>query len=239
MNTRTALTTLNGQTVLVTGATGNLGPYVTDRLVHTGAQPVGTYLVDASLQDIEDRAEEAESVSYYPADLTDQDEVETLVDEVEAAHGTVDHIVALAGGFSASPPPATDDEALRPALGRHVMTAYLTVWAFRKHLGAGSSVVLFRSSHSFPLTGGTSTHNVGKSDIRILTETLDAELEDVRVNALAPLVIDTPANRDAMPDADFSTWTAAASIADAVVHLLSSTGVSGEILQMPGEQPAL
>jgi NAD(P)-dependent dehydrogenase (short-subunit alcohol dehydrogenase family) len=63
--------------------------------------------------------------------------------------------------------------------------------------------------------------------VLVLTETLQREVmaHGIRVNAISPSTIDTPANREAMPDADFSTWTAPASIAS-VVLLLASDGAS-------------
>ena len=62
----------------------------------------------------------------------------------------------------------------------------------------------------------------------VLTETLHAELGalGVRVNAVLPTTIDTPANRAAMPDADFSAWTPPARIADVLVWLAGPAGAT-------------
>ncbi|WP_346429991.1 NAD-dependent epimerase/dehydratase family protein [Haloarcula regularis] len=63
---------LQNSTVLVTGATGNMGPYVTDSLIDSGANVIGTYVTDTARDDIGTRAENADAVSYYQVDLTDQ-----------------------------------------------------------------------------------------------------------------------------------------------------------------------
>jgi len=226
---------LQNSTVLVTGATGNMGPYVTDQLVDYGANVVGTYFNEAAREDVETRAEQADAVSYYQVDLTSQAAVEALAESVVNDHGSVDHIVGLAGGFSMGGINDTDGDAFLAALNRHATTAFLTSKAFADHLSEHSGVVLFSSDRAINPVGGTLAYDVGKGAVRTLTESLDVEL-DARVNAVAPFLIDVPGNREAMPDADFSEWTAPEAIVNEVVHLLSNQGVTGQIIQMTGGQ---
>jgi NAD(P)-dependent dehydrogenase (short-subunit alcohol dehydrogenase family) len=227
---------LQNATVLVTGATGNMGPYVTDQLVDQGADVVGTYVTETARADVEDRAEYADAVSYHQVDLTDQTAAEAFAETVADEHGSVDHIVGLAGGFSMGSVSDTDGDAFQAALNRHATTAFLTVKAFADHLSEQSGVVLFSSDRAIDPVGGTLAYDVGKGAVRTLTESLDVEL-DARVNAVAPFLIDVPGNREAMPDADFSEWTAPEAIVDEVIHLLSNEGVRGQIVQMTGGQP--
>lgn len=227
---------LQHSTVLVTGSTGNMGPYVTDSLVDSGANVIGTYLNETERDEVATRAEHAEEVSYYQVDLTDQAAVEAFAETVVDDHGSVDHIVGLAGGFSMGSVNDTDGDAFQAALNRHATTAFLTVKAFADHLDEHSGVVLFSSDRAIDATAGTLAYNVGKGAVRTLTESLDVEL-DARVNAVAPFLIDVPANRDAMPDADFSEWTAPDAVVDAVLHLVTNDGVTGEVVRMTGGQP--
>ena len=227
---------LQNSTVLVTGATGNIGPYVTDQLVDQGADVVGTYVTETARADVEDRAEYAEAVSYHQVDLTDQAAAEALAETVADEHGTVDHIIGLAGGFSMGGVSDTDGQAFQSALNRHATTAFLTVKAFADQLSEHSGVVLFSSDRALDPVGGTLAYDVGKGAVRTLTESLDVEL-DTRVNAIAPFLIDVPGNREAMPEADFSEWTAPEAVVDEVIHLLSNGGVTGQIVQMTGGQP--
>jgi len=227
---------LQNATVLVTGATGNMGPYVVDQLANEDATVIGTYLSDTERTDAEERTDQSAAVSYYQVDLTDQPAVEAFADTVRTEHGTVDHIVGLAGGFSMGGIGETDGDAFEAALTRHATTAFLTVKAFADHLDEHSGVVLFSSDRAIEPAGGTLAYDVGKGAVRTLAESLDVEL-DGRVNAVAPFLIDVPGNRDAMPDADFSAWTAPEAIVDEVIHLLSNEGVTGQIVQMTGGQP--
>jgi len=229
---------LQNATVLVTGATGNMGPYLTDQLVDQGADVIGTGVTEAGIADVENRAASADAVSYYQVDLTDQTETETFAETVADEHGSVDHIVSLAGGFSTGGISDTDLESFRTALDRHATTAFLTVKAFTDHLNDESSVVLFSSDRAVEPVAGTLAYNVGKGAVRTLTESLDVEL-DARVNAVAPFLIDVPHNREAMPEAEFAEWTAPEAVVDEVTHLLSNDGVKGQIVQMTGGQPRL
>lgn len=227
---------LQNSTVLVTGATGNVGPYVTDQLVEQGANVVGTYFLESEREDVENRADNPDVVSYHRVDLTDQEAVEDFAEVVADEHGSVDHIVGLAGGFSMGGVSDTDGDAFQGALNLHATTAFLTVKAFADDLTSHSGVVLFSSDRAINPVPGTLAYNVGKGAVRALSESLDVEL-DARVNAVAPFLIDVPANREAMPDADFSEWTAPEAIVDEVIHLLSNEGVTGQIVQMTGGQP--
>jgi NAD(P)-dependent dehydrogenase (short-subunit alcohol dehydrogenase family) len=229
---------LQNSTVLVTGATGNMGPYVTDQLVDHGADVVGTYFTEAAIEEIEPRAAHADAVSYHQVDLTDQAAVEALAETVIDDQGSIDHIVGLAGGFSMSGVDDTDGDTFEAAFSRHATTAFLTIKAFADQLDEQSGVVLFSSDRAFEPVGGTLAYDVGKGAVRTLTESLDIDLE-ARVNAVAPFLIDVPGNREAMPDADFSDWTAPEAIVDEVLPLLSNEGVTGQIVQLTGGQPEL
>lgn len=227
---------LQDSTVLVTGATGNMGPHVVDQLITEGATVIGTYLSDKSQPAAEELTEHSAAVSYHQVDLTDQPAVEAFADTVSDDHGQIDHLVGLAGGFSMGGVSDTDGDVFEAAFSRHATTAFLTVKAFADHLTAQSSVVLFSSDRALEPVGGTLAYDVGKGAVRTLTESLDVEL-DARVNAVAPFLVDVPGNRDAMPDADFSAWTAPAAVVDEVRHLLTNPGVTGQIVQLTGGQP--
>ncbi|WP_198526086.1 SDR family NAD(P)-dependent oxidoreductase [Haloferax sp. ATB1] len=211
---------------------------MTDSLVTSGANVIGTYVTDTARDEVEKRAENADAVSYYQVDLTEQAAVNTFAETVVDDHGSIDHIVGLAGGFSMGSVTDTDVDAFQAALNRHVTTAFLTVKAFADQLDEQSGVVLFSSERAINPVGGTLAYDVGKGAVRTLTESLDTEL-DARLNAVAPFLIDVPGNREAMPDADFSEWTAPEAIVDEVLHLLSNEGVTGQIIRMTGGQPEL
>ncbi|ELZ96146.1 short-chain dehydrogenase/reductase SDR [Haloferax sulfurifontis ATCC BAA-897] len=215
-----------------------MGPCVTDRLADLGVDVVGTCFDETAREDVETRAKHADAVSYYQVDLTDQTAVEAFAETVLGEHGTVDHVVGLAGGFSMGGIEDTDIDAFQAALNRHATTAFLTVKAFADQLTAQSGVFLFSSDRAIDPVGGTLAYDVGKSAVRTLTESLDTELE-ARVNAVAPFLIDVPDNREAMPDADVSEWTAPEAIVGGVIHLLSNDGITGQTARTTGGQPEL
>jgi NAD(P)-dependent dehydrogenase (short-subunit alcohol dehydrogenase family) len=96
------------------------------------------------------------------------------------------------------------------------------------------AIVNVASRAAFDRPAGLAAYSAAKAAIVVLTETLQREVaaRGVRVNAVVPTTIDTPANRAAMPDADFSTWTRPEQIAAAVLWLASdaATAVRGALV---------
>jgi NAD(P)-dependent dehydrogenase (short-subunit alcohol dehydrogenase family) len=92
---------------------------------------------------------------------------------------------------------------------------------------AGRGVILnVASQAAIDCPAGIAAYSASKAGVVVLTRSLQAELggHGVRVNAVVPTTIDTPANRDAMPDADFESWTAPAEIANTMLFLASKAG---------------
>ncbi len=77
-------------------------------------------------------------------------------------------------------------------------------------------------------------YNAGKMAVKSITECVDRECRSARINAVAPSVIDTPASRGAMPDADFDSWTSLEQVADVVEFLLDdrSEAVRGQVISI-------
>ncbi|MDF9748482.1 SDR family NAD(P)-dependent oxidoreductase [Natrinema salsiterrestre] len=78
---------LQNTTMLVTGTTGNTGPYMTDQFVDSGANVIGSHITETARNAVENRAEHVDAVSYYQIDLTDQAAVETFTETVVNDHG--------------------------------------------------------------------------------------------------------------------------------------------------------
>lgn len=90
------------------------------------------------------------------------------------------------------------------------------------------AIVNIASRAAFDLPAGLAAYSASKAAIVALTQTLQNEVraQGIRVNAVVPTTIDTPANRAAMPGADFSLWTAPARIAEAIHWLASDAAAS-------------
>lgn len=224
---------LEGKNVLVTGATGGVGPTVTDRLVERGAEVAGTYRDEDELEDAMRRGENSYDVYYNDVELTDPDQVEELRGAVEREVGTLDGVVNLVGGYSAGRIDETDPAQFRDGLDTHATTVYLVLRNFYDHLEEnGGAAVNFSSKNALNSSSGALAYNAGKMAVKSITECVDSECRNARVNAVAPSTIDTPANREAMPDADRERWTSPERVADVVEYLISerSEAVSGQVI---------
>ena|SRR5437773_9342673 len=206
------------QTVIVTGGTGGLGAAVTTGFLDDGWHVVVPWIAEHELS----RVQEHERLELVEADLMDPHGAAAAV----AAAGAPAALVNLVGGFAAPgrvhETPVEDFEAqfrlnLRPA---YLMCAA----AIPAMLDAGGGAIVCVSSRAaLQPFAGAAGYVASKRAVLGLVDALDSEYRDdgIRVNAILPSTIDTPANRAASPDADFSRWVKPAEIA-AVVRFLCS-----------------
>ena len=222
------------QTVIVTGGTGGLGAAVTSDLLDGGWRVVVPWGAERELE----RVEAHERLELVRADLLEPDSVAGVAD---AAGADLRAVVNLVGGFASGgrvhETPVEDFEAqlrlnLRPA---YLMCAA----AIPRLIDAGGGAVVCVSSRSarqpFP---GAAGYVTSKAAVLAFVDALAVEYRDdgIRANAILPSVIDTPANRASMPDADHSRWVAPAEIAAVVAFLCSnaSAPVSGAHIPVYG-----
>jgi NAD(P)-dependent dehydrogenase (short-subunit alcohol dehydrogenase family) len=223
---------------LVTGASGALGSAVATAFRDAGATVAA---VDVVAPDDEDaRLDAGEGIAFYEADLTDESDVERVVDGVVDDHGRLDHLLNVAGTWRGGTPIHETDESTYDLLfDVNLRTAFLTSKHALPQLHEREGSIVSVSARS-SLSGGEGDglYRAAKAGIRLLTETLAEENEGVvRANAVMPSVIDTPANREAMPDANHGKWVDPAEIADVMLFLCSEgAGVtSGAAVPVYGE----
>lgn len=214
---------LKDRIVIVTGAFGALGRVTARSLASQGAKLA---LVDAAPAPPQELASEFSAHLLLPGtDLADAEATQAMVARVVAHFGALDAAVNIAGGFRwetvAEGDPATWDLLytmnLKTAL--HVCRASLPHLLGRPqarivNVGAGAAA---------KAAAGMGAYAASKAAVLRLTEALAEETKDkgVTVNAVLPSIIDTPANRKDMPDADFSRWVAPQALADVIAFLLS------------------
>jgi NAD(P)-dependent dehydrogenase (short-subunit alcohol dehydrogenase family) len=213
-----------GQTVLITGAAGNLGRAVAAAFAEAGANLVLIDLKDDALKSVATKG--ASGVLAQRADLADPASIAAAVDAAIKRFGRIDALCNLAGGFQ---------------MGEKVHEIPADKWDFMMELNAGS--VLRMSNAVVPhmlKAGGGRIVNIGansalsgkaemgayiasKSAVIRLTETMAAELRghNINVNCVLPSIIDTPQNRAAMPKADPKKWVAPEALADVLLFLCS------------------
>ena len=222
------------RTAIITGGTGGLGAAVTRRFLDDGWRVVVPWLAERELE----RVERHERLELVQADLFDA----AAAGQVAAVAGTdLRAVVNLVGGFAAGErvdrTPVGDLEA---QLRVNLVPAWLvTAAALPALLAAGEGAVVCVSSRAAlrPFSGGAA-YAIAKGAVLGLVDALDVEYRDdgIRTNAVLPSVIDTPANRAAMPDADADTWVTPAQLAATIAFLCSpdSAATSGAHIPVYG-----
>ena len=213
--------------VMVSGAIGNLGVVLAQTFQASGAKLA---LVDRG----EDRLREAfpdlvglpDYLLVNCADLMDEGAVEASVSEAIQHFGRIDVLVNTVGGFRAGKmlheTPIETWDFLLNLNARSVFIACHKVIPRMLNQGSGK-IVNVADRPGIEGQAGMAAYSASKSAVIRLTESMAAELKDhgVNVNCVIPGTIDTPQNRETMPDADYSTWVTPESLAD-VIQFLSS-----------------
>ena len=210
---------VSDRTVLVTGGTGGLGAAVTRAFLDDGWRVVVPWVAERELE----RVEQHERLALVQADLFDPAAVARAV---ETAGPSLRALVNLVGGFAIHERiHETPIEVFEQQLRLNLRAAYLACAAALPAMleaGAGSIVCVSSRAARRPFPGAAG-YIVGKAAVLALVDALDAEYraDGIRVNAVLPSVIDTPANRSSMPDADFETWVAPEQIGRVIRFLCS------------------
>ena len=219
---------LNGKVILLTGSRGGLGSVVTPILSGAGAKLI---IVDRVLsQDIIDRRDG------FRADVTNESEVTRVVADTVRQAGRIDGLINLVGAFVPGSAVDTDVAKWQTMLSLNVTSAFLLSRAVIPHMTARRSGRLIHIAaraalEPFP---GAAAYLVAKAALVSLIRVLALELEGagVTVNGILPGTIDTPANRESMPQADRSTWVKPESIAQVLVWLMSdnTAAINGALI---------
>jgi NAD(P)-dependent dehydrogenase (short-subunit alcohol dehydrogenase family) len=227
------------EVTLVTGASGALGSAVCEAFADAGATVAAADVVapDAEAAQLD---ADRDRIEFYEGDFTDESEVERVVSEVVADHGGLDYLANIAGTWRGGTPiEETDADTFDFLFDVNLKTMFLASKHALPHLrSAEGSIVSVSARSSLEGGEGDGPYRASKAGVRLLTETIAEENSgEVRANAVMPSIIDTPANREMMPDADHEKWVAPADIAETILVLCSdATGVtSGAAVPVYGE----
>lgn len=221
--------------VLVTGAGGALGSQVCSTFLDTGATVVGADIVDRKEASID-----TDQLTYHRGDFTDESDVASILDDIIDTEGRLDALCNIAGTWQGGDPiHQTDVDTFDTLFDINLKTMFLASKHAIPHLRETEGTIVSVSSRS-SLNGGAGDgpYRASKAGVRLLTETIAEEnTGQVRANAIMPSVIDTPMNRDMMPDADHEAWVDPADIADVILFLCSSASsvTSGAAVPVYGE----
>ncbi len=207
--------------VWVTGGTGNLGRAVCSRFLAGGDQVIATIHPGELVADPDP------GVIYQPVDLLDEPATQEAVSGIRAAHGRIDTAVLTAGGFAMGDIAGTTLDDLHRMLRLNVDTTFTAARAvFRQMLAQGDGRLFMtgaRPGLDMRDGVGMTAYALSKSLVFRLAELLNQEARGTGVTAtvIVPSVIDTPVNRAAMPDADYSRWVLPETIAE-LIHYHST-----------------
>jgi NAD(P)-dependent dehydrogenase (short-subunit alcohol dehydrogenase family) len=226
-----------GSVVLVTGASGALGSAVASAFDEAGATVCGA---DVVAPGEDDALVDPATVEFHETDATDEASVRDTVEAVVSEHGRLDAVCNIAGTWRGGDPiHETDVDQFDVLFDVNLKSMFLTSKHAIPHLReTGGAVVSVSARSSLEGGEGDGPYRASKAGVRLLTETIAEEnLGTVRANAIMPSVIDTPMNREMMPDADHDEWVDPADIAEVVLFLCSdaATVTSGAAVPVYGE----
>jgi NAD(P)-dependent dehydrogenase (short-subunit alcohol dehydrogenase family) len=211
-------------TVLVTGATGGLGPAVAAAFLDDGWRVVATSRSGRPSEDLagHDRLEPVATDLFEPADVAEA----VAVAAADRAGAPLRALVNLVGGYAAGGRVhETPVEQFERQLTLNLRPTYLVTQAVLPHLveAGGGAVVCISARAALAPFRGAGGYISAKAAVLAFTQAVAVEYkaDGVRCNAVLPSVIDTPANRAAQPDADTSRWVPPEQVA-AVIRFLCS-----------------
>ena len=220
------------KTILITGANGNLGAATVKKFLDEGYKVIaidhsGTHLGFAAGH---------ENFELRSVDVGNEQVTDNFLKEIILLYGQIDAALLLVGGFEMGDIAATDGAALRKLYALNFETAYFVARPLFEHmLGKGAGRLVFMGARPALKPGqgkGIVAYALSKGLLFHLAELLNATAKgkNVVASVIAPSTIDTPINRESMPDADPSTWVRPEQIAELMEFIC---GEKGDALREP------
>jgi len=222
-----------GRIIAITGAAGVLGRAVVEAAAAQGARLA---LIDHA----KDCPGPADAFIQTGVDLTDAAHAGAAIDAAAKRLGGLDVLLNIAGGFRWETLEGGSPDTWPSLYRLNVLTAANASRAAIPHLKASAAgrIVNVGSAAALKAGLGMGAYAASKAGVHALTQALAEELKGagVTVNAVLPSIIDTPANRADMPDADFSAWVAPADLAAVILFLASEAArpVTGALVPVTG-----
>jgi NAD(P)-dependent dehydrogenase (short-subunit alcohol dehydrogenase family) len=228
---------MKGKVALVTGANGGLGSFVTRGLLDAGATVIG---LSRKIQQSEFNNP---SFTALPAEISTANGAKSAVDSIVRRFGRLDIVAHTVGGFAGGKSIAETDDATFQRMFEinltstfHILRAVLPV--MRKT--DKGRIIAIGSRAALEPGAGVGAYSASKAAMVSLIRTVAQENKDVGItaNVILPGTMDTPANRQSMPGADFSKWVQPATVASLIIWLAgdSAKDVNGAVIPVYGNE---
>lgn len=219
--------------IIVTGSTGNLGKSVIEKFKREGFNVIATVRPGKAHE-----IEEADDI--YEVDVTDEKSVEAFAKDFAYQYGEVEVVALLVGGYAPGGLENTAVEQLSEMIKLNFFSAYTMVRHFlpiMKKANRGSLLLVGARPVLQPEQGRSAVaYTLSKGLIMQLSELISQEVADSRIRShvFVPSVIDTPDNRQAMSNHDYSKWVSAGEIAEAMHYAASNPSLKNMVFKLYG-----
>jgi NAD(P)-dependent dehydrogenase (short-subunit alcohol dehydrogenase family) len=205
--------------IVVTGGNGATAKGIIQHFKSKAKAVVGT------LRNLDSRWLEKDGVFYTKCDLSELDQIEGCIELIRDRLGLPHVWINTVGGFTIGKPV---EECINEWEKMHLINFETTLNCIKNILpimkeNKFGRIVNFGSRTGEKGMALAGPYSVSKSSVHNLTKTISLEVSrDITCNAVLPEIIDTPANREAMPNANFNTWSNPIDIADKIESIIKS-----------------
>jgi NAD(P)-dependent dehydrogenase (short-subunit alcohol dehydrogenase family) len=233
---------MKDRVVIITGAAGNLGHAVAQAFAAEGATLALLDLNEESLAAGMQQLPVGTQAKAFSVNLLEANSVNHCIQEIINEYGKIDVLANIAGGFAMGPlVQNTPDKDWDFMLNLNARSVFYTCRASIPHMleNGGGRIINVSARAANEGKGRMGPYCASKAAVKTLTESLAAEnkFDNINVNCILPGTIDTPQNRNDMPDADFDKWVPPAALADVVLFLASDAArcVTGAAIPVYGQ----
>ncbi len=211
------------KSIIITGASGNLGKEVVRKFAERGDHL--SLIVSSRTPDEYNHIENTFSKA---VDLNNEAEAENFINDAFERENGIDTAILLVGGFASGDIKSTSNEDIMKMININFFTAYNLVRPLLTHFekqGFGQIILVSSKAAVEPGKGATCfAYTLSKQMLNSLAQFINSSNEKTVVNIIVPSIIDTPATRPSAPNADYSQWVSTETLADSIAFLASGTG---------------
>lgn len=213
------------KTVIITGGSGNLGQAVIKKFLDHKYKIIASAINNTELEKLPD----TDSLSAYIADISDEKQAGEFIYAGLIGTNKLQAAIMLVGGFAMGGIEETGKEQLNSMYSLNFETAYFTarpIFSYFKKQNSGGHIILIGARPALdPKVGkDVMSYALSKSQIFSLAEMLNeaGNPHNISASVIVPSIIDTPPNRNAMPDANFDDWVKPSVIADTIYNICNT-----------------